>query len=85
MQRRQQSGFTLVELMITLAVAVILATLAIPSFVSFVEKSRLRGATDVCRKFLSERFGDARGGREFSSFDLQGFALPQVTARPASG
>jgi len=46
MQRRQQSGFTLVELMITLAVAVILATLAIPSFVSFVEKSRLRGATD---------------------------------------
>jgi len=46
MQRWRQSGFTLVELMVTLAVAVILATLAIPSFVEFIKKSRLRGATD---------------------------------------
>ena len=46
MQRRRQSGFTLVELMVTLAVLVILATLAAPSFARFIEKSRLRGAAD---------------------------------------
>jgi type IV fimbrial biogenesis protein FimT len=46
MQRRRQSGFTLVELMVTLAVLVILAMLAIPSYSDFYVKSRLRGATD---------------------------------------
>jgi len=46
MQRRRQSGFTLIELMVTLAVLVILAMLAIPSYSDFFVKSRLRGATD---------------------------------------
>lgn len=42
----RQGGFTLVELMVTLAVLVILATLAAPSFSDLIVKSRLRGATD---------------------------------------
>lgn len=46
MVRRQQSGFTVIELMITLAVAVILIALAAPSFRDLMDKSRLRGATD---------------------------------------
>jgi type IV fimbrial biogenesis protein FimT len=46
MRRWRQSGFTLVELMVTLAVLVILAMLAIPSYSDFFVKSRLRGATD---------------------------------------
>ena len=46
MLRGRQGGFTVVELMITLAVAVILAALAVPSFRDLIDKSRLRGATD---------------------------------------
>lgn len=46
MQRRQQPGFTLIELMVTLAILVILVLLAVPSFRGLIEKSRLRGAAD---------------------------------------
>ncbi|WP_330890516.1 prepilin-type N-terminal cleavage/methylation domain-containing protein [Rudaea sp.] len=54
MQRWRQSGFTLVELMVTLAVLVILAMLAVPSFNDLIEKSRLRGATDDIVNLLNQ-------------------------------
>ncbi|WP_318013406.1 type IV pilin protein [Paucibacter sp. Y2R2-4] len=38
-------GFTMVELMITLAVAGILAAVALPSYSSYVNKSRAKGAS----------------------------------------
>jgi type IV fimbrial biogenesis protein FimT len=40
------SGFTLIELMVTLAVLAIVLTAATPSFVDFFDKYRLRGAVD---------------------------------------
>ena len=43
---RNQSGVTLVELMVTIAVLAILVTLAAPSFTDFAERSALRGAAD---------------------------------------
>ncbi|MFS8064085.1 MAG: Tfp pilus assembly protein FimT/FimU [Luteimonas sp.] len=39
-------GFTLVELMVTLAVLAIVLVAAVPSFVDFFDKSRVRGAAD---------------------------------------
>lgn len=39
-------GFTLIELMITLAVLTILLLLATPSFTDFIQRYRLRGAAD---------------------------------------
>jgi prepilin-type N-terminal cleavage/methylation domain-containing protein len=38
---RRDSGFTIVELMVTLAVAVIVFTIAVPSFTTFISSNRL--------------------------------------------
>ena len=46
MRVKGQSGFTLIELMVALAVLTVLALVAAPSFNDLIEKSRLRGATD---------------------------------------
>ncbi|MCC8363866.1 GspH/FimT family pseudopilin [Lysobacter sp. A6] len=43
---KASSGFTLLELMVTIVVFVILAALAVPGLSTYLEKSRLRGAAD---------------------------------------
>jgi type IV pilus assembly protein PilE len=45
--RRKHSGFTLIELMIVLVVVAILASFAIPSYLSQVRKSRRSDATSA--------------------------------------
>jgi type IV fimbrial biogenesis protein FimT len=43
---RQEYGFTLIELMVTLAVMAIVLVAATPSFVDFFDKNRVRAAAD---------------------------------------
>ena len=43
---RQVSGFTLIELMITLTIAAILLAIAVPSFSSVMQRASVRGAAD---------------------------------------
>lgn len=59
--RHRRSGFTLIELMVTVAVVVILAMLALPSFHSFRQRSALRGATEQVQSFWDQaRFEAAK-------------------------
>ena len=46
---RKQSGFTLVELMIVIAIIAIFAAIALPSFSSLIERGRLKSATEVIK------------------------------------
>lgn len=46
MTRRKNSGFTLIELMITVAIVAILAYLAAPSFQETLQKQRVEGAAE---------------------------------------
>jgi type IV fimbrial biogenesis protein FimT len=52
-------GFTLLELMITVAVLAILIALSAPSFSEYFEKARLRGAADDIVTLLASARGEA--------------------------
>lgn len=48
------NGFTLIELMVTLAVAVIFMLMAVPSFAGLKQRSAIRGAADQMLTFWDE-------------------------------
>ena len=54
-----QSGFTLVELMITIGVLIVLMTLAVPSFVDLLDRNRVRGAGDALISLISNARAEA--------------------------
>ena len=50
---KDQAGFTLVELMVAVAVFIILTVIAVPSFSTYLDKARVRGAADDVVNVLS--------------------------------
>jgi type IV pilus assembly protein PilE len=52
--RSRESGFTLIEMMITVALVAILAAIAFPSYGIFMKKSR-RGATEATLMDIAQR------------------------------
>lgn len=52
MQKNNDLGFTLLELMITVAIAGIIATMAVPSFQRMLERNRLKEAVESLKSDL---------------------------------
>jgi len=52
MKKKQSSGFTLTELMITVAIIGILASIAVPSFQDMIERNRLKEAVESLKSDL---------------------------------
>ena len=52
--KRKVLGFTMVELMITLTVVTVISLLAVPSFISFRQRSALRGAAEGAQSFWNQ-------------------------------
>lgn len=73
--RRQIHGFTLIELMITVAIIAILAAVAVPSYGEYVRKSRRSEA----QAFMS----DVVARQQHFLLDRRAYAV-SITAAPAS-
>jgi type IV pilus assembly protein PilE len=80
---RSQRGFTLVELMITVVIVSILASIAIPSYTSYIQKSRRTEAKSALLNLasLEERFFSTNNSYTAASGSL-GYAVGLVPPFP---
>ena len=73
MKKSHQTGFTLIELMITVAIIGIIIAVALPSYQTYVQRTK-RGLAAVCLQELSQ-FMERRYA---TSLTYSGAALPTV-------
>ena len=59
LKQSEQQGFTLVELLVTLAVLAIVAALAVPSYQDFVQKRQITSAAEQITSFIGEAKSEA--------------------------
>jgi type IV pilus assembly protein PilA len=88
---RKPRGFTLIELMIVVAIIGVLAAIAIPSFVKYVRRSKTTEATMNLRKmydgavaYYVGEHADASGNIQSKQFPASGPTTPSLNTLTAS-
>jgi prepilin-type N-terminal cleavage/methylation domain-containing protein len=91
MKKKRIAGFTLIELMIVVAIIGILAAVAIPKFADLVTKSKesaAKGSLGAIRSAVSIYYGDTEGGYPsnlFTGLTAANHYLPAINNAPSLG
>ena len=75
----KQTGFTLVELMIVVAIIAILAAIALPSYQSYVERTKLAAAKNHLADIVAQmRQFKTKNSPDYSQFGLARLAVSKT-------
>src|SRR5690606_16924456 len=80
---KKQQGFTLIELMIVVAIIAILAAIALPAYQNYVAKSQVTAGLADIRGGVTAFEEGIQSGTQTDEVDVEALGLAETTARCA--